>query len=459
MHIKLNIYENINSNSQELFIFLKKKNEQEYHFANKKEIFLSILEEKYNSPLDFEYLGGNIFNEIISYGNNFNLDLTQFDNDEAAFIINGLYLRSWSFNDFKKNFKKIENISIKVQDALKTKEIFNKIKKTSDGIIFSQKICALPPNILTPEKMLEEITNLFKKEENINIKILDKLKIKNEKLNLIDAVAKGSKNNPYVVIIEKGNLDMNNICLLLGKGVTFDTGGISLKSSDSMIDMKKDMAGAANVIATVYASSVPVVAIVGLVENMIGSNAMKVSDIYTSKNGHTVEVLNTDAEGRLILADLLSYGEEIYKPKEIIDVATLTGAANICLGKEYAPIMGNNKKLISNLINSGNIVGELLWELPCNDYYNHHLESKIADIKNIGTRGESGTIAGGKFIEFFLKNKAIKWAHIDIAATISKETILCKEFTNGFGIRLLTYYLENFFLINFDFKNKNCCKI
>lgn len=433
-------------NKQTVFVTLQLKSCKIHEFTRHEKsdtlshLKLSILKEKYNTKLDFEYLGGEIIGEITKYGSVFVVDLEQFDPNEAALIINGMYLRSWIFDEFKKK-EKIENITSIVKDINKTNDVFyNHLKKTSDGVLFAQRMCALPPNVLTPKRMVEEIKLLFQEEKDITITILDKNDIQKQNLNLLYNVGKGSVNDPYVAIIQRGN---NPSTALLGKGVTFDTGGISLKPSDSMIDMKKDMAGAASVLGAIYSTDKPVITIVGLVENMIGSNAQRVSDIIISASGDSVEILNTDAEGRLVLADLMTLAQTYSDINEIIDVATLTGAVGVALGTEYAAIMSNNNKLSKTLIESGKETGDLLWPLPCGEEYNHHLKSEIADLKNIGTKGKSGSIAGAKFIEYFLKNKEIAWAHMDIAYSISKITPLSHQCSNGFGVRLLKHYLEN----------------
>jgi leucyl aminopeptidase len=446
-HIQLEIT-SIEEASTNISVTLHKKNEKEMHeFINESKVLkLFILKENYNTKLDYELLGGSIVEEVLKYGNEITLNLKDFQNDEGAYIINGFYLRSWVFDEFKKK-NKIQSLRCLVKDHKEVENIFeNHLKKTSDGVLFARRMCELPPNVLTPKVMAEEIKNLFLQEKDVKVTLLDKHSIKEKNMNLLYGVGMGSIHEPYVVIVEKGT---NPTTVLLGKGVTFDTGGISLKPSDSMIEMKKDMAGAASVIGAVYASKEPVIAIVGLVENMIGSKAQRVSDIWKSMSGDTVEILNTDAEGRLVLADLMTLAQTYSGIKEIIDLATLTGAVGVALGKEYGAVMSNDNNLANKLMDSGREVGDLLWQLPCGDEYSHHLKCENADLKNVGTKGESGTIAGAKFIEFFLKDKSIAWAHLDIASVISKKSSLCHEHTNGFGVRLLEHYLEN--------KNYNSC--
>jgi leucyl aminopeptidase len=450
-HLNLTI-SSIPLSNQYINVTLKNQNDKKHHefiyHEKNHTLNLFILKSSYNTNLDYEYLGGEIVTELLPYGENFNLDLNIFSMDEAAYIINGVYLRSWCFNEYKKK-KKLESIVCYVAQEKETLLFFDTyLKKISDGVIFAKKLCALPPNILTPIYMVEEIQKLFQNENDVIITVLNKNDILAKKMNLLYNVAKGSIYEPYVVIIEK-NKHLLPQKVFLGKGVTFDTGGISLKPSDSMITMKEDMAGAAAIIGAIYGTQEPVIGIVGLVENMIGAKAQRVSDIITSMSGDTVEIINTDAEGRLILADLMTLAQTFPHITEIIDLATLTGAVGVALGKEYAAIMSNNQNLVYQLIQSGINVGELLWQLPCGVEYNHHLKSESADISNVGTKGESGTIAGAKFIEFFLKDKNIAWSHIDIASVIKKKNQLSQESTNGFGVRLLVQYLK--------ISQKSCC--
>lgn len=454
-YIKLHINNNpsLNTNSTTIVKLFPKGNHKNHEFFHTpSNLNLYLLKDKYNTALDYEYLGGDIISSIEKYGEEFTIHLQNFEVDEAAHIINGMYLRSWVFDAYKKK-EKIKVITVIVKEPEIIKEFFeNNLKKTSDGVLFAKRMTALPPNVLTPQRMVQEIQELFSHEKDVVITVLNKQSLQEKHMNLIYGVSMGSIHEPYVVIIERFT---NAKVALIGKGVTFDTGGISLKPSESMKDMKKDMAGAASVVAATYATSSPIITIVGLVENMIGPNAQRVSDIWTAMSGDTVEILNTDAEGRLILADLVTLAQT-YNVNEIIDVATLTGAVTIALGKEYGALMTNNERLGDKLMASGKETGDKLWLLPCGEEYNHHLQSDHADIKNVGTKGESGAIAGAKFIEFFLKDKSINWAHMDIAAVVSNHTSLSHEYSNGFGVRLLVNYMHKKCICSS--KKINCCQ-
>jgi leucyl aminopeptidase len=229
---------------------------------------------------------------------------------------------------------------------------------------------------------------------------------------------------------------------IVGKGVTFDTGGISLKPAAGMEDMKGDMAGAACVVGLMHElaarkAKVNVVGIVGLVENMPGGNAQRPGDVVTSMSGQTIEVLNTDAEGRMVLADCLWYVQERFKPKAVINLATLTGAVMVALGKEHAGIFSNNNELATRLIAAGNATGERLWRLPLGPKYDKMIDSKVADMKNTGGKW-GGSISAAQFLQRFIK-EGTPWAHLDIAGTAmsSVDSEINRSWGSGFGVRLL----------------------
>lgn len=461
-HIKFNIIDKVVDNTIKVTLHKEVKNFQGNEFSRNDEFLkLNILKDNYDTALDYEYLGGNIVDQLLKYDGEWTLDLTDFEEDETAFILNGIYIKSWTFDEFKiKKTKKITELNVQVKEIDSTNEIFNnKLKKISDGLLFAKRMSVMPPNIIYPETFVNEVIKLFENEKDVKITILDSKKIQEKNMNLLYGVGKGSIYPPYVLILEKGE---NPTTAILGKGVTFDTGGINLKPAEGMVGMKMDKTGASVVIGTVYGSETPVMGIIGLVENMIGSKAQRLNDIVKSMKGDYVEILHTDAEGRLVLADLVTLAQTYENIKEIIDVATLTGAIGIALGKEYAGLMSNNKKLVENLKIHGDLAGEKLWELPCGPEYDHYLNSKDADLQNIGTvvgasaRSGGGAIAGGKFIQYFV-NKDIKWAHLDIASAHQKETPLNKGFSNGFGVRLLTSYLKNQKDSCCNKNKNNCC--
>jgi leucyl aminopeptidase len=302
-----------------------------------------------------------------------------------------------------------------------------------------------PSNILTPSEFVSRIKNLS--SPNLKIKILDQKKLSQLGMEALLAVSHGSRQDPYVAIIEYLPIKDQKPLLILGKGVTFDSGGISIKPSGGMDEMKGDMAGAATVVGLMKAldekkTNLNVIGIVGLVENMTDGNAMRPGDIIRSMSGKTIEILNTDAEGRLVLADLATYSIKNYQPKAIIDLATLTGAILVALGQEMAGLFTNDNNLAEQLIKSGEKTGELLWRMPIGDKYMEMIKSKVADIKNVGGR-YAGAITAAEFIHAFVEDTP--WAHIDIAGTsiTSPKTDVNNSWASGFGVRLLCQYVDD----------------
>ncbi|MEL6712059.1 MAG: leucyl aminopeptidase, partial [Pseudomonadota bacterium] len=251
----------------------------------------------------------------------------------------------------------------------------------------------------------------------------DKTKILEEKMGALYGVAQGSHHEPYVVIIEYLNSNQDTAPIaLVGKGVCFDTGGISLKPANNMWDMKHDMHGSATVVGTLLAlaknkTRTNTIGIVGLVENMPGGGAQRPGDIVTSRSGQTIEMLNSDAEGRLVLADIIDYVQDIYKPKQLINYATLTGAIVVALGHEYAGLWSNNFKFANTFVESSYSTLDKYWPMPLHDTFNKGMNSSVADIKNISSPGTgAGSCTAAHFIGRFIKNKT-PWIHIDIAGT------------------------------------------
>ena len=283
------------------------------------------------------------------------------------------------------------------------------------------------------------------------VEILDEKRMKSNGFNLALSVAQGSANPPRVAVIKWiGNKQNENFDLgLVGKGVTFDSGGISLKPGNGMWDMKQDMAGAAAVVGALKVIAlqklpVNVVGVVGLVENMPSGTATRPGDIVTSMSGQTVEILNTDAEGRLVLADCLWYIQSQYGVKKVIDIATLTGAILVALGTEMAGVMGNDQNFIEKIKKAGTSSGEEVWQLPLNAAYNKMMDSDIADMKNISESRNAGSVTAACFLQRFIQ-KGVKWAHLDIAG-MDKETKgrpLTPKGASGFGVKLFVEIIKN----------------
>lgn len=333
------------------------------------------------------------------------------------------------------------------------------LQAEAEGIYTARNLISEPANILSPANFVKaaqmELASL-----GLEIQVMDKTELEKEKLNLISAVGQGAKSEPKMLILKyRGKEDNDTFPLcLVGKGVCFDAGGISLKPAKGMGKMKYDMAGAAAVLGTMKTlalrkAKANVAAIMPLVENMPDGGALRPGDVVACYNGKTVEVDNTDAEGRLILADAIAYAVRNITPKVIIDIATLTGAIVLALGSNYAGIFSNNAELEKALVKAGEKTGEKLWGFPMDKEYADMIKSDIADIKNCGDLPDGGSISAAKFIEYFLKEpKSLdaektktKWAHLDIAgmAWTNSDKPLAPKGPTGFGVRLFNQFIKD----------------
>lgn len=332
-------------------------------------------------------------------------------------LANGLY-QSTGFKSQPENSEiSIKRISfLGVSD---TKEII-KALDLARGQIVCRHIGDAPPNWLTPITFAEVAEELGK-DLGFNVKVLGDEEIESESMGALQAVAQGSNNKPRVICIEIDGESSDKTCALVGKGLTFDAGGISIKPSSGMEEMKYDMCGGAAVLgAAVYLSQHKpknkVVALIGAVENMPGGKAARPGDVVTSRSGKTIEIINTDAEGRLVLIDVIDYAKTTYKPEVIIDVATLTGACLVALGSVGAAVMANDQGLANMLLETSLKTGEPLWQLPLWEEFDKELKSTVADYKNlVSANVKAGTITAGAFLCEFAK--PTRWAHVDIAGT------------------------------------------
>lgn len=305
-----------------------------------------------------------------------------------------------------------------------------------------------PANVLYPETLAETAVSLGKKY-GFEVEILDKKEIKKLKMECFLKVGEGSdKENKLIVLRYIGNKKNKNKIGLIGKGVTFDSGGLSLKPSNSMIEMKSDMAGAASVLSTICAASKMkikknVIGVIAACENMINGSSYKLGDIIKSMNGKTVEIHNTDAEGRLTLIDAITYAIRNEKVTHLLDIATLTGACMVALGTDITGVVTNNNDMLQILKKASDITGEYIWELPNHNGYKKTLKSPNADLKNIGTRW-GGAIIAGQFIEEFVED--LPWLHLDIAGPAFNEskTEYMEPGGTGAGTRLLYEFIKNF---------------
>jgi len=368
-------------------------------------------------------------------------------------IVEGLELGSYKFDNYKSKKNNKDKTDLRTIEVLSVPEKYlstiGKGIKTGEILAesakFTRNLGNHPSNVATP-KMLAQTAKSMAEELGLNCEILSEKKMQSLNMNALLAVAKGSEESPQMIILEhKGGKKNQKPFVFVGKGVTFDSGGISLKPGKSMDEMKFDMSGGGTVLGimkAVVSLKLPlnIIGIVPAVENLPSGTATKPGDIVKSMSGTTIEVLNTDAEGRMILADALTYAEK-YKPQSVINLATLTGAVVVAIGNAAAGIMGNDDDLVKEVKNLSEISGEKVWPFPLFDEYKEQIKSNIADIKNIGQVGAGVTTAGAFLSKFTEK---YKWAHIDIAgvAWTTRELAIAPKGATGFGVRLLVEWLR-----------------
>tara|TARA_B110001454_G_scaffold178482_1_gene171344 strand:+ start:599 stop:2080 length:1482 start_codon:yes stop_codon:yes gene_type:complete len=375
------------------------------------------------------------------------------DNDQViSSIVEGANLSLYHFDLFKKEKynKKESDLTLLTSNDKSQKIIKNSII-ISDAVKFTRDVANLPPNECPPMK-LGEIAKKIASQNKMKCTIFSKNEIKSKGLGGVTAVGQGSKNEPKFIILEyrNGKKEQKPI-LLVGKAVTFDTGGISLKPGEKMDEMKFDKCGGCTVLGIMKAIAelkltINVVAVIPSVENMPSGEAFRPGDIIKLFNGKTAEILNTDAEGRLILADGIAYGIKHYQPSSVMDFATLTGACIVALGTNVAGIVSNNTKFVSKIKTASSKTSEEIWELPINDDYMDMVKSKVADIRNIGMGRAAGTITAAAFLAHSVGN--VPWVHFDIAGTAwiqpsTKNKSYNSHGATGFGVRLVVNYLMN----------------
>lgn len=373
------------------------------------------------------------------------------DAQTAVSLGEGALLRSWDFSlhtrGRRKERPRLRKLNIVVAEAGVARVAFRKREAIARGVFFARALVSEPPNRLYPESFVgaakRELSPL-----GIKVSALDASQMGRLNMGALLGVAQGSVRKPYLLVMEYwGGRKGDAPVALVGKGVCFDTGGISLKPAGGMEEMKYDMAGAAAVTGAIAAiagrkARANVVAIAGLVENMPDAGAQRPSDIVESGSGHSIEVLNTDAEGRLVLADALWYAQTKFKPRAVVDLATLTGAIVVALGDFYAGCFSNDEALTRALVRAGRGVQERLWPFPLDAHYDRMIDSRAADMQNIGGRG-AGSITAAQFLQRFVDAKT-PWAHLDIAgvAWSKKESGIAAFGATGFGVRLLDNYVR-----------------
>ena len=429
-----------------------KKDLLDFKINSKKTIFLVSIKNDIKTS-DIENLGAKFYgyinydkkNDYVVNSDTVSSEIKNF----VGYFLHGIKLKSYEFTIYKsKKDKKIVYINIignknkvSLQDQLRFKAL-------EEGAFFARDLVSEPGNILHPDEYARRINSL--KKFGLKINIYDEKKLKKLGLNALLGVGQGSIRGSYLVTMEWNGAKNNTKPLaFVGKGVCFDTGGISLKPAKFMEDMTYDMAGSATVVGlmknlAVRKAKVNAVGVVGLVENMPGGNAQRPGDIVKSYSGKTIEILNTDAEGRLVLADALTFTEKKFKPKFMVDLATLTGAIIVSLGSEYAGLFSNDDKLSKQLIEAGEKVDEKLWRMPLHKNFDKLIDSKNADMQNINYVGGAGSTTAAQFLQRFILNKT-PWAHLDIAGMAFSKYggALNSGGATGYGVRLLNKLIED----------------
>jgi leucyl aminopeptidase len=374
----------------------------------------------------------------------------------AAQAALGARLRSYRFDKYHTKLTPeqkpaLKTLTVASKNAVSAKAHYAPLDKIADGVFLTRDLVTEPANVIYPETLTQAARALT--ALGVKVEVLDEKQMKKLGMGALLGVAQGSNYPPRLVTMQwHGDAkakDKAPVCFV-GKGVTFDSGGISIKPAAGMEEMKFDMAGAAAVIGAMKAlagrkAKANVVGVIGLVENMPSGTAQRPGDVVTSASGQTIEVINTDAEGRLVLADALWYAQEKFKPRCIIDLATLTGAIIIALAHEHAGLFSNDDTLAKQLVLSGKAVEETLWRFPLGAAYDKMIDSPIADIKNTGERG-AGSITAAQFLQRFIK-KGTAWAHLDIAGTAwqPKDKPLSVKGATAFGVRLLERFVADHF--------------
>ncbi len=429
--------------SKNLFVF---------ELSSKKKIILISIK-KIFEIYDIENLGAEFYSRI-NYGKNceYFINSDSIISKHKNFIghfLHGLKLKSYEFKKYKTK-KEDRLISINVignKNKLSTQNQL-RFKALEEGTFYARDLVSEPGNILHPDEYAKRINSL--KKFGLKINIYDDKKLKNLGMNALLGVGQGSIRGSYLVTMEWNGLKNNSKPIaFVGKGVCFDTGGISLKPAKFMEDMTYDMAGSAVVVGlmknlAIRKAKVNAIGVVGLVENMPGGNAQRPGDIVKSYSGKTIEILNTDAEGRLVLADALTFTEKKFKPKFMVDLATLTGAIIVSLGSEYAGLFSNDDKLSAQILSAGKKVEEKVWRMPLHKNYDKLINSKNADMQNINYVGGAGSTTAAQFLQRFILNKT-PWAHLDIAGMAFSKYggALNSGGATGFGVRLLNKLIED----------------
>ena len=420
------------SSKKKVVLISIKKNIKNYDIENLGAEFYGLI----SNPKSAEYFINS--DSIVSINKNF-----------IGHFLHGLKLKSYNFRKYKtRNEKRLININVcgKKNNTPSNDQL--KFRALEEGTFYARDLVSEPGNVLHPDEYAKRIKSL--KKYGLKINIYDQNKLKKLGMNALLGVGQGSIRGSYLVTMEWKGLKNNSKPLaFIGKGVCFDTGGYSLKPAKFMEDMTYDMAGSAAVVGlmknlALRKAKINAVGVVGLVENMVSGNAQRPGDIVKSYSGKTIEILNTDAEGRLVLADAITFTEKKFKPKFMIDLATLTGAIIVSLGSEYAGLFSNNDRLSNELIKAGEKVEEKLWRMPLHKNFDKLINSKNADMQNINYVGGAGSTTAAQFLQRFILNKT-PWAHLDIAGMAFSKYggALNSGGATGYGVRLLNQLIED----------------
>ncbi|CAN5271881.1 leucyl aminopeptidase [soil metagenome] len=405
------------------------------------------------TPEDFEKAGAALCARLLTSGTtSLVIDAAGAPAASAARLAAAVQLRGWRYDKYhtkltdKQKPTLVDVIIVNAEPGLEA--AWAAASAVVDGVSFTRELVTEPANIMFPESFVERCRKLA--EVGIEIEVLDEAAMAAAGMGSLLGVSQGSRREAQLLVLKwdgTGGADKTPV-VFVGKGVTFDTGGISIKGAAGMEDMKWDMGGAGAVAGAMLAlatrkAKAHVVGICGLVENMPDGNAQRPGDVVTSMSGQTIEVINTDAEGRLVLCDAMTWAQQRFSPKVMVDLATLTGAMIVALGHEYGGMFANDDGLAAQLTAAAASAGDPLWRMPMGDAYNKLIDSPIADMKNVGPR-EGGSITAAQFLKRFI-DEGVKWAHLDIAGMVwsSKPGAVWDKGATGYGVRLLDRFISD----------------
>jgi leucyl aminopeptidase len=399
------------------------------------------------SATDYQQAGGDILAKVQTCGaTTIAIHAANLSGTNGAEVAYGALLRNWRFDKYRTKLAETSKPTITavsmVGAVADASAVWPRYAAIADGVMLTRELVSEPANVIYPESFVERCRHLA--DLGVEISVLDDKQMADLGMGALLGVAQGSQKPARMLVMKwdgTGGAQKRPVAFV-GKGVTFDTGGISIKPAAGMEDMKWDMGGAAAVAGAMKAlagrkAKAYVVGVCGLVENMPDGNAQRPGDVVTSMSGQTIEVINTDAEGRLVLCDALHWVQEVHNPEYIVDLATLTGAIIISLAGEYAGLFSNDDDLSAKLTAAGTVSGDPLWRFPLGKAYDKMIDSPIADMKNVGARG-GGSITAAQFLQRYIKD-GVKWAHLDIAGTAwsDKDGATYAKGATGYGVRLL----------------------